>query len=246
MSDAAIVGAAMDDGDYGRCRVWACLAWGVAGAACSPLMHFTSFRFAFLAYGVVSLFAIAAGARLDFSFVAAPPHASAHAARAVDCEAGDAAGMRAGGGHSPTCSVQQGGSMSCNEQRSMSGAQDACAAEPVTAADLQPPILAAEAAALHRRSCDMAHAADSAHAVTLDAASHTGRERVGSGCIEEPLLSKASAGPGSVASAEHHLTFGQKYWRLLQQRSMVLFLAKALLMGVRSPVPPAVCASQSH
>lgn len=32
MSDTAIVSSSLSDGDYGRCRMWACLTWGVCGA----------------------------------------------------------------------------------------------------------------------------------------------------------------------------------------------------------------------
>ena len=38
MSDTAIVAASLDDGDYGRQRFWACLAWGIAGPLSSPIM----------------------------------------------------------------------------------------------------------------------------------------------------------------------------------------------------------------
>ena len=242
MSDAAIVGAATDDGDYGRCRVWACLAWGVAGAACSPLMHFTSFRYAFLAYGVVSLFAIAAGTGLDFSFVSAP-HDSALEGDAAVCETGDAAGSRDERFSVPRAESHEGRGFEvpCS-RRSVSGAQSVCAAEPVAAADLQPPILAAEAAALQRSSggsrgsCSIE---DLPRGMSLTACAPVQQQRE-AGAINEPLLMKAHAASGSVANAgQQQLTFGQKYWSLLQQRAMLFFLAKALLMGVR---PPACCA----
>ena len=32
MSDTAIVSSSLSDGDYGRCRMWACLTWGICGA----------------------------------------------------------------------------------------------------------------------------------------------------------------------------------------------------------------------
>ena len=69
LSDTAIVSATLDPGDYGRCRFWACLAWGVSGMIVSPLMNSGGDSFAFIAYAAVSILGFIASCRLDFSFV---------------------------------------------------------------------------------------------------------------------------------------------------------------------------------
>jgi hypothetical protein len=38
LSDTAILAASRTRGDYGACRFWACLAWGVAGVMASVVM----------------------------------------------------------------------------------------------------------------------------------------------------------------------------------------------------------------
>ena len=69
VSDTAIVAASLDSGDYGRCRFWACLAYGISGAVSGQIMLAFGDKTAFIAYAIGSIATFVATCCLDFSYI---------------------------------------------------------------------------------------------------------------------------------------------------------------------------------
>jgi hypothetical protein len=283
MSDTAIIAASLNDGDYGRCRFWACLAWGAAGVASSPLMHWTSDRYTFAAYGAISILAFAAASRLDFSFIGSGQRAHSARDSALDTNEAEAAaqGPRlniAGGKHS------HGG----EHKRAM----HVRGSESVHLGDMEAPLLAEAAEACYsprqNDACGAGHmhhlcsTEDTCTALNGKAPCPTGGddgecmydsagrsagvgsvEDVAVAAIRDDTASSSADALGNVGRGKYDMvltdvdaplacsqeeevlltyekavpvqqSFWHQYASLLRQQRMLVFLAKALVMGVRS------------
>jgi MFS_1 like family len=243
MSDTAIVAASLNDGDYGRERFWACLAWGIAGPLASPIMSYAGDRFVFLAYACVSAMAIAAAWRLDFSFVNNDAESQLSKLRAASERENDGESL-----------VKAVGGLTDEERRRSSrsepghhvNAVDVWAAEP--GADLQACVLPAEVehAANASSSGESAPAQDSA-STRCEAGEASSLESGVSATVTEPLLAAhrdaaSSGGDSSVADEP----FWRRYMILLREPRMVVFLCKALVMGVRHSFSFLSCENLMH
>jgi MFS_1 like family len=211
MSDTAIVAASLNDGDYGRCRFWACLAWGLAGATCGPLMGWLGIPAVFIAYACVSVIAVCAAWRLDFGFVNNDTKSQLEKLAGAASPASDPEND-----HIPALSEGD------YKQHEGHAARDVLAAEPAADAALQSesgPPFDLYGATHSQSSSDAQHF-------------HTAHSALDADGIAEPLLPTRS-GAAAAAAAADDAPFWHKYGQLLKHPKMLLFLSKALIMGVR-------------
>ena len=170
----------------------------------------------FLAYALASLLAIAAAWRLDFSFV----NNDAQSQLAKQAESADSAQAAEQGDSIQAQRSPQRDDRPHTERQHSVHAADVWEREPGADALLQASTVPFEG---------VEHESD---ARSERERSASAAEEAAEGSVEEPLL--ASTSGRAAQSAAAGMTFRQRYATLLSDPRMLIFLSKALVMGVRS------------
>lgn len=221
LSDAAVMSAASTDGCYGSCRMWACLTWNAAGVISSLVMRISDDSSVFAIYAASSSLAVISACYLDMSLIPSrqtisttPEPVACHSQAAAEPEASSLTGR----GHD-------------HEQES----SESEAHEPLLSTCTRSP--ASPAAA----SQDGSTAPD-AKIVLNDADTNHFFDTTGPGRLEEDALARSTQ-CALHAAGVHHTSPGsgrlpEKLATLLRDRRVIVFLARAMLMGVRSWFKP--------